>query len=105
MVNNNDAENSGPPERPRVEPEIIPPDRTQTRSAWRPHSFGETGGTQRIYVTRLGPFGGALLMLALVVIAAVILLAFLGALLLWIPVVAFVVVVAALAGLWRRRRW
>lgn len=99
------AENANAPERPRVEPEIIPPDRTQTRSAWRPHSFAETGGTQRIYVTRLGPFGGALLMLAIVVIAAIILLAFLGALLLWIPFVALIVIVAAVAGLLGRRRW
>ena len=93
------------PERPRVEPEIIPPDRTQSRSAWRAHAFSETSGTHRVYVGRLGPFGGILLLIAIVVIAVVLLLAFLGALLLWIPLVALVVVVAALSGLLRSRRW
>lgn len=92
------------PERPRAEPEIIPPDRTQSRSAWRAHSFGETGATHRIYVRRLGPFGTILLLIAAVIVAVVVLLAFLGALLLWIPLVALIVLVAALSGLLRARR-
>ncbi len=94
------------PETPRVEPEIIPPDRR--RSPWPragvAHEF--IGSTHRIYVTRLGPFGGILLVLALIVLALVFLLAAFGALLIWIPVVALIVVVAALSGfLRRRRRW
>lgn len=91
------------PERPRREPEIIPPDHSQ--APWRAHSFSETGGTQRIYVTRLGPFGGALLMLAIIAVAAIVLLAFLGALLLWLPLIALVVIIAAASGLLRRHRW
>lgn len=95
------------PERPRVEPEIIPPDRGSrgsdwTRSPWRGGAYGETRGTQRIYVTRLGPFGVALLFLAIAAIVAIILIAALGAVLIWIPVVAVLVVVAALFRLFRR---
>lgn len=103
------ADNDDAPEYPRVEPEILPPHRDRSRSTGRPPwgapPFGETGGMHRVYVTRLGPFGGALLMLAIVVIAAVILLAFVGALLLWIPFVALIVIVAAVLGLLRRRLW
>ncbi len=99
------VEDRNSPEKPRLEPEIIPPERSPRRSAWRAQQYGDSGGTHRIYVTRLGPFGGVLLMLAIAILAAVILFAFLGALLIWIPVVALIVVVAALSGLLRRRRW
>lgn len=95
------------PERPRAEPEIIPPDRSGrdsdwTRSPWREDAFSQARGTQRIYVTRLGPFGIVLLMLALAAIVAIVLIAVLGAVLIWIPAVAVLVVVAALFRLFRR---
>jgi hypothetical protein len=94
-----------PPERPRAEPEIIPPERNRRQSNWRQSPWRadvfETGGTHRIYVARLGPFGIALLMLAIAALAAVILIAVLGAVLIWIPVVAVLVVVAALFRLLR----
>jgi len=99
------AEQNPPSERPRAEPEILPPERDRGRSTWRASETADFAGTHRIYVTRLGPFGGVLLMLALAVLAAVILLAFLGALLIWIPIVAFVVLVAAVSGFLRPRRW
>jgi hypothetical protein len=92
------------PERPRAEPEIIPPDRDRGRPAWRSAS-PDIGGTQRIYVTRVGPFGGILLLLAVFVLAAVVLLAVLGALIIWIPIVGLIVLVAALSGFLRLRRW
>lgn len=98
------AEDGNSPEKPRLEPEIIPPDRSPRRMAWRTQEYGGSGGTHRIYVTRLGPFGGVLLLLVIAILAAVVLLAFLGALLIWIPVVALIVVVAALSGLLRLRR-
>lgn len=98
------ANNGNTAERPRVEPEIIPPDRSDARSAWRTHSFADAGGTQRIYLRRLSPFGGILLLAAIVLIAVIALLAFLGALLLWIPLVALIVVITAISGLWRARR-
>ena len=99
------AEDEDLPERPRVEPEIIPPDRSRGRSTWRGNEFAYGGGTHRVYVTRLGPFGGIILMLAIVILAAVILLAFLGALLIWIPVVALIVIIGAVSGFLRLRRW
>jgi len=92
------------PERPRVEPEIIPPGHTPRRSAWGTYNDPGIGGTHRIYITRLGPFGGALLMLIFAALAVVVLLAFVGALLIWVPLIAFIVLVAGLSGLWRLRR-
>ncbi len=90
-----------PPERPRAEPEIIPPDRSGRRSDWRNspwHGTAFTGarGTQRIYVTRIGPLGVALLMLAIAAIAAIIVIATVGLVLIWIPILAVIVIAAAL---------
>ncbi len=100
------------PERPRVEPEIIPPDRNPRRPDWRQQAwrrqtwqpFFSTAAdeTQRIYVARLRPLGVALLMLIVGVIAAAILLALVGAVLIWIPAVALLVAVGALFRLFRR---
>ena len=105
------------PERPRVEPEIIPPDRTLNRSdrrqqtwrqqtwrqqTWQPFFSTAADETHRIYVAKLGPFGIALLMLILGVVAAVILLAVIGAVLIWIPAVVLLVAVGALFRLFRR---
>ena len=64
----------------------------------------DAGETHRIYVTRIGPLGGILLMLGVGILAAVMLFAVLGALLISIPVVAFIVLLAALAGLLRLLR-
>ena len=71
---------------------------------WRTYPFAGATGTHRIYITRLGPLSGALLLLAIGAIAAILLMVFLGALLIWVPLIAFVVIVAALSGLWRPRR-
>ena len=100
------------PERPRVEPEIIPPDRNPRRPDWRQQAwrrptwqpFFSTAAdeTHRIYVAKLGPLGVALLILLVGVIAAVILLALVGAVLIWIPAVALLVAVGALFRLFRR---
>jgi uncharacterized membrane protein YoaK (UPF0700 family) len=60
------------------------------------------GGTQRIYVARLGPFGIALLMFIVGALAAVILLAVLGAILVWIPVFALLLVAGFAFRLLRR---
>jgi hypothetical protein len=93
------------PELPRVEPEIIPPDRQERgpgrgadwrRPAWRPFGQNETAGMHRVYVTRIGPFGFVLLILAFAILAAAILLVFAGAILLWFPVVALLIVVGAI---------
>ena len=93
------------PELPRVEPEIIPPDRAASgpgrgadwrRAAWRPFGQNEAPGMRRVYVTRIGPFGFAMLMLGFAILAAAILLVFAGAILLWLPVVALLIVIGAI---------
>ena len=94
------------PELPRVEPEIIPPDRQERggpgrgfdwrRPAWRPDGQNETAGMHRVYVTRIGPFGFVLLTMTFAILAAAILLVFAGAILLWLPVVALLIVVGAI---------
>jgi hypothetical protein len=94
------------PELPRVEPEIIPPDRQERggpgrgfdwrRPAWRADGQNETAGMHRVYVARIGPLGFALLTLAFAILAAAFLLIFAGAILLWLPVVALLIVVGAI---------
>jgi uncharacterized protein (DUF697 family) len=59
--------------------------------------------TQRIYVTRLGPFGIVVLGLLIALIAAVIPIVLLGAVLIWIPVVVLFVAAAIISDLLRRR--
>jgi hypothetical protein len=99
------ANDQDKPELPRVEPEIIPPDRQERgpgrgsdwrRAAWRPYGPNQTAGMHRVYVTRIGPFGFAVLTLALAILAAAFLLIFAGAILLWLPVVALLIVVGAI---------
>ena len=95
------------PERPRAEPEIIPPDRTNRvpdwqRSTWRPSGSTWMGGTQRIYVGRIGPVGLALLILMIGILTALILLTVVGAVLLWIPILVLAVAAGAIFRLLRR---
>jgi len=103
------TESSNQPERPRAEPEIIPPDRMRGTSdripdwsqrGWRASMSGER--TQRIYVAKVGPFGIALLMLMLGILTAVIFLAVVGAVLIWIPVVVLLIAATAIFRLLRR---
>jgi hypothetical protein len=100
-----------PPERPRYEPEIIPPDHGERQSDWRStpwrdsnwrgSPFGGGRTAQRVYVTRVGPFGIALMLLAIAAIVAIIVIATVGALLIWVPVVVAVLIVGALFRLFR----
>jgi hypothetical protein len=106
------VEDSNQPERPRVEPEIIPPDRNPRRSDWRQQAwrrqtwqpFFSTAAdeTHRIYVARLGPFGIALLMLIVGIVVGLIILAVIGAVLIWIPIMLMLVAVGAILRLLRR---
>jgi hypothetical protein len=101
------ANESDIPERPRAEPEIIPPDRTNRapgwqRHAWQPDSSAWGGGTQRIYIGRIGPLGMALLVLMIGVLAALILLTVIGAVLLWIPILVLAVAAGVVFRLLRR---
>jgi hypothetical protein len=98
------ADDSNQPERPRLEPEIIPPARAREDSDWSQRGWRPqvSSGTHRIYVTRLGPFGMTLLMLIIGILIAVILLAVVGAVLIWIPILALLVVAGAIFRLLRR---
>ena len=90
-------------EKPRAEPEIIPPGDLDGRPMRDRYHFDVHGGSQRIYVTRLGPFGIVVLGLLIALIAAVIPIVLLGALLIWIPVAVLFVVAAVVSGLLRGR--
>jgi hypothetical protein len=96
------ADDRNQPEQPRVEPEIIPPDRTGRYSPWSPYGFTDARGSHRVFVTRMGPFGIALLLLAIAAVAMIVVIAVLGAVLIWIPIVAIVVIVGALLRALRR---
>jgi len=95
------------PERPRLEPEIIPPARGRRGSDWQqsvwPSHTSTASGTHRIYVARLGPFGMALLMLVIGIVIAVILLAVVGAILVWIPILALLLAAGVIYRLLRRQ--
>ena len=108
------ADDQNHPERPRAEPEIIPPNRRGNppwRATWQT-GWGQDGNqdgrhdaawrTQRVFVMRPGPLGFAVLMLALGLIVAAIVLTVIGAFLIWIPVVALFVAVAAVFRFLRR---
>jgi CHASE2 domain-containing sensor protein len=94
-----------PPEQPRSEPEIIPPNHGGAGRGdgyvWV--STGQ-GGTQRIYMARPGPFSVivALLIAGLVLAALVLLL--LGFALFFIPVIVFIIAAVLLAG-YTRHYW
>ncbi len=91
------------PERPRAEVEILPPERIGGEPAWRQTDWrGYGASSHRIYVARLGPLGVILLMVIVGIFAAVILLALVGAVLIWMPIVALVIAAGAVYRLLRR---
>src|SRR5260370_20526393 len=65
---------------PRVEPEILPPSDVRSRRAG-----GSFDGTQRVYVARVGPFGFAMVALAIAALAMLLFLLVLGAFVILIP--------------------
>jgi len=88
-------------ERPRVEPEIIPPG-----EPLRSPRTGEFPGSPfgpRIYVAKFGTFGIIMVVLGILAITTVILILLLGALLIWIPVVGLIVAAAILSRFLRSR--
>ncbi len=96
-------------ERPRVEPEIIPP-----RGQSRPRSFDslfvrvEEGddGIRRIYLKKPGPLTIVLILLAAGTLGALFFVLLAGLMLLWIPLVIAGILVAMFSGsardLWSR---
>ncbi|MBO0758548.1 MAG: hypothetical protein J2P54_22080 [Bradyrhizobiaceae bacterium] len=89
-------------EQPRSEPEIIPPGSSDGWQRGRSRPYFRTGeGTNRIYVTRLGPFSTFLLVAAIAVVAALLFIVLLGAFLVWIPIIGLVLAIAIITGLLR----
>jgi hypothetical protein len=103
---------SDEPERPRAEPEIIPPGQGNGRGrgpAWPQPPFGFTQnrgsqnyGSQRVFVGRIGPLGFLLILAMVGLFGAVMLLVLIGTALIWIPVIAVFLIIAAVGGLIRR---
>jgi uncharacterized membrane protein len=98
------------PERPRAEPEIIPPDRIAEEELRRAarlrgyESYEQKTGYQRIYIGRIGPFGMALAALIAAALAIVVVALLVGAFLIAIPIAALVVAGVVIAG-WLRSGW
>jgi hypothetical protein len=90
------------PRRPAAEPEIIPPGRAQAFGGTRSRVYVSSGAAQRIYVGPLGPIGVAIIVLILGLLAAIFLFTLVGAVLIWIPFLALLVLGGAVVRLLRR---
>ena len=86
-------------EQPRVEPEIIPPSDMRSRRA------GSFDGTQRVYVARVGPFGFAMVALAIAALAMLPFLLLLGAFVILVPLAGLLLAVIIAVGLFRVLIW
>ena len=88
-------------ERPRSEPEIIPPEHIEARSG-KSRSFDQ-GRTFRIHISRLGPFSSiVVLLLILAAFVAFLSLVLIGAFLIWIPLAVFLITAALISRMFRR---
>jgi hypothetical protein len=96
-------------EQPRAEPEIIPPGyRGQPPGGGVFIYVDEHGNTRRATFKAPGPFVIILVLLIVGLIAAIVLVALLGLVLIWIPVVVVMIAALVLSGTirawWRRLR-
>ena len=91
-------------EKPRSEPEIIPPDRAERRMAPgtpRTRVFIDAQGTERVYVAKLGPLGIILAVLTTGILSAVMLILLFATFLIWVPLVVFIIAGVIISGLMR----
>jgi len=96
-----------PYERPRAEPEIIPPGHPDaSRDGVDAPSGGIFGARYggRIYVTKVGPWGLIMLAALALLVAAAVVIFLIGALLIWVPIVAVLVFAGYLFGRLRQAR-
>lgn len=93
------TDQSRPPQRPRYEPEIIPPGQTHDPMGTR--IFIDQNTTEHVFVGKVGPLGLFLMALAIGAVIAVVLVLLLGAFLLWIPVVGLLIAAGLVAGVLR----
>jgi hypothetical protein len=111
MTDHDSRGRQGPPEHPRSEPEIIPPDRDGGRR--RSHVWiwvADREGMRRTAVPIPGPFMILLAFAVAGLVAALVLIVALGAVLFWVPVIILAVgallLAAAVRQYWQRfRRW
>lgn len=110
MNGHDDRGRDGPPENPRSEPEILPPERARGRGP-RPYVWIWTAdGSGAPRMTAPGVFAILLAFAFAGLVATVILLVALGAVLFWVPVIILVMSALVLSALfrqyWRRfRHW
>jgi hypothetical protein len=91
-------------EKPRSEPEIIPPHEQAGRPGRdepRVRVFVGTHGTERVYVAKPGPFGSILMILIAAMLAAVFLVLFSAAFFFLLPIMILLVAAAVIVGLLR----
>jgi len=108
------SSDQGPSDRPRSEPEIIPPDRRGgRRSDSQSHVWvwvADREGMRRANVTLPGPFTIFLALALVAMVAGLIVILVLGAVIIWIPIfvlaiVGLLIAAAARQYWWRFRRW
>jgi hypothetical protein len=107
------SSDQGPPDRPRSEPEIIPPERGNQRRDGGSHVWvwvSERDGMRQANVQLPGPFTIFLALAFVTLVVGGILILVLGAVLIWIPVFVLAVGALLLAAAarqywWRFRRW
>ena len=100
-----------PPEYPRSEPEIIPPEHGERGNfrSQNSHSrvwvwVADRDGMRRTAITPPGPLAILIVLALFALIVAVVIAVFLGAVLIWIPFL-ILVLGAALVAATVRRRW
>ena len=106
-MNPNDEGRGRPmrPELPRSEPEIIPPDRSEGHSPSQVWVWvSNHDGSQQTAIRPVGPFTVFLVLALFALVVAVVLAVFLGAVLIWIPVLV-VLIGTGLAAAAVRRHW
>ncbi len=87
------------PDEPRVEPEIIPPG--DVRARWA-DSRTRFESSERVYVGRIGPFGIAIVLLAVAALAGFGLVMLLGAFVILLPLAGLTLAILLAADLFRR---
>jgi hypothetical protein len=93
------------PERPRHEPEIIPPGQDESdRLTSMFMRFEQRDGVHRVYIARPGVGSIILGLLLIGLVAGVAFLVVAGLIILWVPILIGGIVLALLSGFFRRGR-
>ena len=97
--------NDQPPERPRVEPEILPPERSDPRRTSGIFvRVDQLGGVRRVIIPRPGLPSIMFALLVIALVAALVFVALAGLILFWIPILIIGFVAAILSRVFGGRR-